>query len=130
MDHEGLARLSRRRQRRQTERERRYRAWSLVRIAVVGLVSVSLDSAVALVGTFAYTYAQVSQDLPELDNRPATALAQTSVVYDSIGNVVDGLHGVQNRLARRSCSSTPGTWPTCRSSRRAFGSATPRNAAP
>ena len=98
MDHEGLARLSRRRQRRQTKRERRYRAWSLVRIAVVGLVSVFLASAVALVGTFAYTYAQVSRDLPELDDYPATELAQTSVVYDSTGNVVDELHGVQNRF--------------------------------
>jgi penicillin-binding protein 1A len=98
MDHEGLARLSRRRQRRQVKRQKRDRTWSVVRIAVVGLVSVFLASVVALVGTFAYTYAQVAEDLPELDQYSATELAQTSVVYDSSGNVVDELHGVQNRF--------------------------------
>ena len=98
MDHEGLARLSRRRQRRQVKRQKRDRTWSVVRIAVVGLVSVFLASVVALVGTFAYTYAQVAEDLPELDQYSATELAQTSVVYDSGGNVVDELHGVQNRF--------------------------------
>ena len=98
MDHEGLARLSRRRQRRRVKRQKRDRTWSVVRIAVVGLVSVFLASVVALVGTFAYTYAQVAEDLPELDQYSATELAQTSVVYDSSGNVVDELHGVQNRF--------------------------------
>ena len=98
MDHEGLARLSRLRQRRQVKRQKRDRTWSVVRIAVVGLVSVFLASVVAFVGTFAYTYAQVAEDLPELDQYSATELAQTSVVYDSTGNVVDELHGVQNRF--------------------------------
>ncbi len=98
MDHEGLARLSRRRQRRQIKCRRRDRAWSLVRIVFVGFVSVFLASVVALVGTFAYTYAQVAEDLPELDQYSATELAQTSVVYDSTGEVVDELHGVQNRF--------------------------------
>jgi penicillin-binding protein 1A len=98
MDREGLARLSRRRQRRRVKRQKRDRTWSVVRIAVVGLVSVILASVVALVGTFAYTYAQVAEDLPELDQYSATELAQTSVVYDSSGNVVDELHGVQNRF--------------------------------
>ena len=69
-----------------------------MRLAVVGLVSVILVSVVALCGTFAYTYAQVAEDLPELDQYSATELAQTSVVYDSSGNVVDELHGVQNRF--------------------------------
>jgi penicillin-binding protein 1A len=98
MDREGLARLSRRRQRRRVKRQKRDRTWSVVRLAVVGLVSVILVSVVALCGTFAYTYAQVAEDLPELDQYSATELAQTSVVYDSSGNVVDELHGVQNRF--------------------------------
>ena len=54
----------------------------------------------ALVGMFAsfsYTYAQVSQEMPKLDSYSSTELAQTSVVYDNEGNVVDELHGVQNR---------------------------------
>jgi penicillin-binding protein 1A len=101
MDHEGLARLSRRRQRRQVKRQKRDRTWSVVRIAVVGLISVFLASVVALVGSFAYTYAHVAEDLPELDQYSATELAQTSVVYDSTGNVVDELHGVQNRFVVR-----------------------------
>ena len=101
MNHEGLARLSRRRQRRQVKRQKRDRTWSIVRIAVVGLVSVFLASVVALVGTFAYTYAQVAEDLPELNQYSATELARTSVVYDSTGNVVDELHGVQNRFVVR-----------------------------
>jgi len=98
MDHEGLARLGRRRQKRQTKRQRRDRVWGFVRIAVIGLISVFLASVVALVSTFAYTYAEVSEDLPELDQYPAAELAQTSVVYDSTGEVVDELHGVQNRF--------------------------------
>jgi penicillin-binding protein 1A len=98
MDHEGLVRLSHRRQRRQTKRQRRDRVWSFVRITVIGLISIFLASTVAFVGTFAYTYAKVSEDLPDLDQYSATELAQTSVVYDSTGEVVDELHGVQNRF--------------------------------
>ena len=55
---------------------------------------------VAAVGTFSYTYAKVSEDLPELDQYSATELAQTSTVYDSTGEVVEQpwkwhlLHGV------------------------------------
>ena len=98
MDHEGLVRLSHRRQRRQTKRDRRDRVWSFVRISVIGLVSVFFASVVVFVSTFAYTYAEVSEDLPELDQYSAAELAQTSVVYDSTGEVVDELHGVQNRF--------------------------------
>jgi penicillin-binding protein 1A len=98
MDHEGLARLSRRRLRRQTKQQKRDRVWSFVRIAVIGLISFFLASVVAAVGTFSYTYAKVSEDLPSLDQYSATELAQTSTVYDSTGEVVDELHGVQNRF--------------------------------
>jgi penicillin-binding protein 1A len=98
MDHEGLTRLSRRRVRRQTKQHKRDRVWSFVRIAVIGLISVFLASVVAFVGSFAYTYAKVAEDLPELDQYSATELAQTSTVYDSTGEVVDELHGVQNRF--------------------------------
>jgi penicillin-binding protein 1A len=98
MDREGLARLSRRRQRRQTKQQRRGRVWSFVRVSVIGLISVFFASLATLIFTFAQTYAAVSEDLPELDQYSATELAQTSIVYDSTGEVVDELHGVQNRF--------------------------------
>jgi penicillin-binding protein 1A len=53
-----------------------------------------------VVGAFAlfgYSYARVAEQVPELDRYAATELAQTSVVYDAEGNVVDELYGVQNR---------------------------------
>jgi penicillin-binding protein 1A len=40
----------------------------------------------------------VFENLPELDQYPAAELAQTSIVYDSVGSVVDELPGVQNRF--------------------------------
>jgi penicillin-binding protein 1A len=98
MDLEDLARVSRRRRRRQIKRQSRGRAWGIVRILLVGLFSASLLSVVAGVGAFAYTYRTVSENLPELDRYRNTELAQTSVVYNSAGEVVDELHGVQNRF--------------------------------
>ncbi len=98
MELEDLARVSRRRKRRQIKRQRRGRAWVFVRIMLVGLFSASLLSAVAGVAAFAYTYRTVSENLPELDRYKTTELAQTSVVYNAAGEVVDELHGVQNRF--------------------------------
>ncbi len=98
MEWEALARVNRRRKRRQRERRRRGRVWSLVRGVLVGAFCALLLSAVAGVAAFAYTYRAVSEDLPELDSYRTAELAQTSVVYDAEGNVVDELHGVQNRF--------------------------------
>src|SRR3712207_6361284 len=98
MNREGLVRMSRRRQRKCVKRQKRDRVWGYVRIAVIGLVSVFLLSVTSLLALFGYTYAMVSEDLPELDQYSAAELAQTSIVYDSVGNVVDELHGVQNRF--------------------------------
>ncbi|MEJ7871489.1 MAG: transglycosylase domain-containing protein, partial [Rubrobacteraceae bacterium] len=69
-----------------------------MRVSVIGIISVFFASLATLVFTFARTYAGVSEDLPELDQYSATELAQTSIVYDSTGEVVDELHGVQNRF--------------------------------
>ena len=98
MDHEKLAIMGRRRSRKQVQRHKRSKVWAVLRVALIGLVSVSLASLAAFFGLFGYTYTQVSEDLPELSSYSATELAQTSVVYDSDGNVVDELHGVQNRF--------------------------------
>jgi penicillin-binding protein 1A len=98
MNREGLVRMSRRRQRKYVKRQKHDQVWGYVRIAVIGLVSVFLLSVTSLLALFGYTYAMVSEDLPELDQYSAAELAQTSIVYDSVGNVVDELHGVQNRF--------------------------------
>jgi penicillin-binding protein 1A len=98
MNREGLVRMSRRRQRKYVIRQKRDRVCGYVRIAVIGLVSVFLLSITSVLARFGYTYATVTEDLPELDQYSAAELAQTSIVYDSVGNVVDELHGVQNRF--------------------------------
>ncbi len=61
------------------------------------LVALMIVGAVGAFATFSYTYAQVGQEVPDLENYSSGELAQTSVVYDNEGNVVDELYGVQNR---------------------------------
>ena len=78
MDLAKLARMSRRRCRRHERRQKHDRSWGALRIA---LVSVFLLCVVSFFALFGYIYARVAAELPEL--------AQTSVVYDSRGNVVD-----------------------------------------
>lgn len=87
-----MIRASRRRPRRQ--RRRRDRLGPLVALfsAVVAL------SVLGLFLSFGYAYAKVSRDLPVLSQYQTTSLAQTSTVYDARGNVVDELHGGQNRF--------------------------------
>ena len=87
MDHQKLAIMSRRRSRKQVQRHKRSKVWAVSRVALSGLVSASLASLAAFFGLFGYTYTQVSEDLPELSSYSATELAQTSVVYDSDGNM-------------------------------------------
>ena len=79
------------------KRQKRDRTWGYVRIVVIGLVSVFMLTVASVLALFGYTYAMVFEDLPELDQYSAE-LAQTSIVYDSVGNVVDELPGVQNRF--------------------------------
>jgi penicillin-binding protein 1A len=61
-------------------------------LAAVGVLGV-----VVLFASFGQTYVALAEDMPELDDYSSTELAQTSVVYDANGNVVDELYGVQNR---------------------------------
>ncbi|MDQ4002324.1 MAG: hypothetical protein M3259_00605 [Actinomycetota bacterium] len=60
-----------------------------MRIALVGLVSVFLLCVVSFFALFGYIYARVAAELLELGQYSAAELAQTSVVYDSRGNIVD-----------------------------------------
>lgn len=64
----------------------------------MGAVSMAMVAAVGLFALFGYTYTTLAQEMPDLDRYAATELAQTSVVYDVEGNVVQELHGVQNRF--------------------------------
>ncbi len=68
-----------------------------MRTAFLLLCALAVLSVVGVFATFSYTYAQVAQEVPDLDNYSSGELAQTSVVYDNEGNVVDELYGVQNR---------------------------------
>jgi len=61
------------------------------------LCSVGLVGLVGFVGIFAYSYSSLASEMPELDDYNSQELAQTSVVYDINGDIVDELYGVQNR---------------------------------
>ncbi|MGB3682694.1 MAG: PBP1A family penicillin-binding protein [Rubrobacteraceae bacterium] len=89
----SFIRMGRRRRRRRQQTS----LWAKVRVAFLLLCALAVLSLVGVFASFSYTYAQVAQEAPELDNYASTELAQTSVVYDNEGNVVDELYGVQNR---------------------------------
>ncbi len=89
----SLVRIGRRRRRQRQETS----VWAWVRTAFLLLCVLAVLSLVGVFASFSYTYAQVADEVPELDNYSSAELAQTSVVYDNEGNVVDELYGVQNR---------------------------------
>ena len=93
MHNGNLRRITRRRR-----RARKKSNWlGVVRNAFVLIVGASIIGVVVLFASFSHTYAAVAEDMPELDDYGSTELAQTSVVYDANGNIVDELYGVQNR---------------------------------
>ena len=89
----SLIRIGRRRR----HQRRRTSIWARVRTAFILLCALAVLSLVGGFATFSYTYEQVAQEVPNLDSYSSGDLAQTSVVYDNEGNVVDELYGVQNR---------------------------------
>ena len=93
MQNDTLVRMSRRRRRERT----RSNLWSRVRTVFLFFCGACVLAMVGLFASFSYTYATVADDLPSLDNYSSTELAQTSVVYDAQGNVINELYGVQNR---------------------------------
>jgi penicillin-binding protein 1A len=94
MQNGSLARLSRRRRR---LRSRKSRFLPILRNAFLVLCFVSILGVAILFASFAHTYTALAEDMPELGDYASTELAQTSVVYDANGNVVDELYGIQNR---------------------------------
>jgi penicillin-binding protein 1A len=94
MQNGSLVRFSRRRRR---LRGRKGRFVAILRSAILLLCAGVFLGVIFLFASFAYTYTALAEDMPELDEYASTELAQTSVVYDADGEVVDELYGVQNR---------------------------------
>jgi penicillin-binding protein 1A len=93
MQNGNLRRMNRRRR-----RARKKSNWlAAARNVFLLLFGAAILGVVVLFASFSQTYAAVAEDMPELDDYSSTELAQTSVVYDANGNVVDELYGVQNR---------------------------------
>ena len=93
MQNGNLRRMNRRRR-----RSRKKSNWlATARNVFLVLCAVAILGVVTLFASVANTYAAVAEDMPQLDDYSSTELAQTSVVYDANGNVVDELYGVQNR---------------------------------
>ncbi len=93
MQNGNLRRLNRRRRR--SRNKNNWLGW--VRNAFLVLFAAAILGVVALFASFGQTYTALAEGMPQLDDYSSTELAQTSVVYDANGNVVDELYGVQNR---------------------------------
>src|SRR5215213_8199022 len=94
MQNGNLRRMNRRRR-----RSRKKSNWlAKARNVFLILCAVAILSVVALFASFGQTYTALAEGMPELDDYSSTELAQTSLVYDANGNVVDELYGVQNRF--------------------------------
>jgi penicillin-binding protein 1A len=95
MQNGNLLRMTRRRRR---LRSRKSKFLPILRNAFLFLCAGTILGLVFLFVSFSQTYAVLAEDMPQLDDYSSTELAQTSVVYDANGNVVDQLYGVQNRF--------------------------------
>jgi penicillin-binding protein 1A len=95
MQNGRLLRMSRRRRR---LRSRKSKFLPILRNAFLLFCAAAILGIVGLFASFAHTYTALAENMPELDDYASTELAQTSVVYDANGNVVDQLYGVQNRF--------------------------------
>ncbi len=93
MQHETIVRMSRRRRR----LRRKSTFVTRLRTAFLFFCAIVLLALVGFVGVFAYSYTTLASEMPELNNYSSQELAQTSVVYDVNGDIVDELYGVQNR---------------------------------
>jgi penicillin-binding protein 1A len=89
-----LVRGSRRRRRLQKQTK----VWGRVRNVFLAFVALGVLCVVGVFASFSYSYYAFAEELPELDNYESAELAQTSIVYDADGNVVQELSGVQNRF--------------------------------
>jgi penicillin-binding protein 1A len=96
MQNGRLLRMSRRRRRLRSRKKGKF--LPILRNAFLLFCAAAILGIVGLFASFAHTYTALAENMPELNDYASTELAQTSVVYDANGNVVDQLYGVQNRF--------------------------------
>ena len=94
MQNGNLVRIGRRRRRTRNKSK----LFQRLRTAFLLLCFVTILGLVGMVASAASTYQALAADMPDLDDYRSTELAQTSLIYDTNGNVVDQLYGVQNRF--------------------------------
>src|SRR5918998_2585775 len=94
MQHVNMIRASRRRRR----QRKKSKFLQRLRTAFLLFCFAAFLGFIGLFASFAHTYTVLAENMPELDDYASTELAQTSVVYDADGKVVDELYGVQNRF--------------------------------
>ena len=92
MHNGNLVRIGRRRRRKKSKLLQR------LRTALLLLCFATILAVVGLVASAVSTYEALAANMPDLDDYHSTELAQTSLIYDTNGNVVDQLYGVQNRF--------------------------------
>ena len=94
MHNSNLVRIGRRRRRSRNKSKLLPR----LRTALLLLCFATILVVVGMVASAASTYQALAADMPDLDDYRSAELAQTSLIYDTNGNVVDQLYGVQNRF--------------------------------
>ncbi len=94
MQNPNVVRIGRRRRRSRNES----RLLQRLRTALLLLCFATILAVVGMVAASVSTYQALAADMPDLDDYRSTELAQTSLVYDANGKVVDQLYGVQNRF--------------------------------
>jgi penicillin-binding protein 1A len=94
MQNGNLVKIGRRRRR----ARKKSKLWQRLRTALLLLCFVSILGVVGMVASAVSTYQAFAANMPDLDDYHSTELAQTSLIYDTNGNIVDQLYGVQNRF--------------------------------
>ena len=94
MQNGNLVRIGRRRRR----ARKKSKLLQRLRTALLLLCFVSILGVVGMVASAVSTYQALAANMPDLDDYHSTELAQTSLIYDTNGNIVDQLYGVQNRF--------------------------------
>jgi penicillin-binding protein 1A len=94
MQNGNLVRISRRRRR----TRKKSKLLQRLRTTLLVLCFVTILAVVGMVASAVSTYQALAANMPDLDDYHSTELAQTSLIYDANGKIVDQLYGVQNRF--------------------------------
>src|SRR3712207_3640306 len=94
MQNGNLVRIGRKRRR----ARKKSKLLQRLRTALLLLCFVSILGVVGMVASAVSTYQALAANMPDLEDYHSTELAQTSLIYDTNGNIVDQLYGVQNRF--------------------------------